>query len=179
MDPLSWQAAYSVIDHVSTVASIPLATIGFFVAYVQIRKTRKAAEATRAAVESARTEMSRAGVLTLLPQLQRIEEQMERAVSSNSVELFLAWSNTWRFQAGELKGHLEMLAPGNEQLPTLIQKSVGLAGYMKTALDDKREVDLRKVTRKTREAVAAVTNELGSLVAVYGAAAIGGTNAVQ
>lgn len=162
-----WETIYDWVDHISTSASIPLAVGGFWIAIRQINKTKKAAEAAKAAVTETRIDVSRTWVMILLTQLQRTEEDLERAVEAGSAELFVSWSNTWRWQAGQLRGHLQNLDTDHEILK-LIQNSVAVVSVAKRNVKPGDSKELQKTTKRALEAVAAVTNELGALIAAYG-----------
>jgi hypothetical protein len=167
---LTWADVYSVIDHVSTILSVPLAVGGFWIALHQIGKTRRAAEAARDMATAAREDASRASVLVLIPQLQRVEEQIDRAVDAKSVELVIAWANTWRWQASQLNEHLRTLpSMARHELPRLLQESVIAAANVKKSLTGNTPSDLQRSTKRMRDAVTAVTSELGGLVVHYSA----------
>lgn len=172
----TWSSFYSVIDVLSTTLSLPLAIIGFGVAYFQIRKTRAAAESARDAALAARSDASRAAILILLPQLQRVEEQIDRAVETRSVELVLSWSNAWRWQASQLSGHIDVVASSRPQLPQLLQASVMAASTAKTALvGSSTPPDIARATKRMRDAIMAVTSELGALTVHYSSPVEGST----
>jgi hypothetical protein len=166
---LSWTEVYNVIDHVSVILSVPLAVTGFWIAIAQIRKTRAVAEAARDMAAIARTEASRAGILVLLPQLQRVEEQIDQAVDKGSVDLVMAWANTWRWQASQLSGHLKIVTSEDGKLPQLLQSSVLTAAAAKKTLVGNDLADLHRATKRMRDAISAVTSELGALAVHYAA----------
>lgn len=166
-----WETTYDVVDHVSTSLSIPLAVVGFVIAIRQINKSRSAAEAARDAATNTTADLNRAGILVLLPQLQRVEEQIERAVDSGSTELFIAWANVWRWQASQFRGYLELAEVDSKTLSEHIQKSVTLVTVAKSSLVGNSSVDLVKATKKALESIAVVTSELGALAALYGSKA--------
>ncbi len=66
-------SAYSWIEHISTIAGIPLALIGFAVTIWQLVKTRGAAVAARLAAEKATKNINRTTLLMLVPQLMNVE----------------------------------------------------------------------------------------------------------
>lgn len=165
---MPWRTIYSVIDHVETIASLPLVAVGFWLARRQLIRTRKAAEAAKIAAERAKAEASRAGILALIPQLRQIEEEIGRAVRSGSPELVLTWSASWRWQAGQLRGHLEVVEHGNDTLLTALQESVASASIAQASLMRATGgVDLQRATRRLVESIAKVTNELGATLVHY------------
>lgn len=165
MIKLDW---FPVVDKVSTFASIPLATIGFGIAFWQINKTKKAAEAARDAAQESAIDVSRSNIVAIISELHRIETEIERAVETRSLPLFFSWSNTWRRQAGRLTGYITFINPDENKITVLLQESIAFAAIVKDQLTTREPNDLIRATRNVRAAIANVTNELGALEAVYG-----------
>lgn len=153
------------MDYISTTLSIPIAAAGFYIAIKQINKTKVAAEAARDAAETARKQVGRGSLLVLLPQLQRTEEELERAINLDSRDLCATWLNTWRWQAGQLKGHLRRITTDTATLETTIQASVVASANAKNNLMGPEPGDLKKSTSTARRSIAAVTSEIGDLLA--------------
>jgi hypothetical protein len=162
---LKWDDIYRVWDQVSTLLSIPLALVGFGVTIWQLVKTKNAAEAARGSAESAMRQIRRVSLASLLPQLHRIEDEIDRAVRADSVDLLLAWLSIWRWQAGELRGHLDSKIPAERKIMKSIQASMTIAAEVKGQIIDKRDGSLGVVTVGLRGAIASATKELGSLAA--------------
>ncbi len=103
----------------------------------------------------------------LIPQLQRAEEELERSVTSGSPDLVITWINHWRWQASELRGHFRILAPADRQLSKLVQASVTASTLAKKSITNGDDVDLIRVTKRLRDAIAGVINELGEAKVYY------------
>ncbi|GAA2738851.1 hypothetical protein [Actinocorallia aurantiaca] len=159
---------YDLVDRITTVTTIPFTFIGFSIAIWQIVKSRRAAEAAQRAAISTQKRLARSGLLVLIPQLQRAEEELEKAIAQNSKEFAIVWLTTWRWQAGQLRGHLKIASPADRKLLKLIQESVTSAAIAKNELVGSSANNLVTKTKKVREAIAGVTNELGSLMALQG-----------
>lgn len=164
---MDWEALYGFVDVASTSLSMPVAITGFWIAIAQIRKTTRAAEAAREAASNARADARRAGILILLPQLQRAEEQIDRAIDGRSVDLLIAWANTWRWQASQLNMYLQRERVTSTTLPPLLQASVLAAARIKQGLDNTSQIAWSRTTKRLSDAVTAVTNELGGLAVEY------------
>lgn len=158
---------YWYIEHITIISTIPLALIGFGFTLWQVRKTRTAAEAARDAAKNAQRGIGRGSLLVLIPQLQRTEEELERAVRSGYSDIAMSWLGTWRWQAGQLRGLINVASTDRAVLRA-IQASVVAAAEAKTELVGSIGVDLVIATKDVRTAIAAVTNQLGELAVVQG-----------
>ncbi|WP_344398321.1 hypothetical protein [Actinomadura alba] len=158
---------YSFVERAANLTSIPFALIGFGVTFWQLSKTKKAAESARDAAKIAQGEMSRASLLTLIPQLQRVEEELERAVRLNSSELVISWLANWRWQAGQVRGLLMVISPNDKKTLKAIQASVAAAALVKSSLIDDPDLDLSASTKPARDAMSIVTNEIGALATTH------------
>jgi hypothetical protein len=159
---------YWYIEHVSAITAIPLAVVGFGFTLWQVRKTRTAAEAAQRAAERAQRGIGRSTLLLLIPQLQRAEEELDRAVETGQQNLVLLWLATWRWQAGQLRGLLKVAAPDERTILRSIQESIVATVDLKNSLLGIPGSDLIAATKEAREAIAAVTNGLGELAVVQG-----------
>jgi hypothetical protein len=168
MVDLEGQTLYWWIDHVSTIASAPLALVGFGFTFWQLAKTKSAAESAKASAEETRKQIRRANLLSLLPQLHRIEDEVSSAIRLGSVELVMAWLSLWRWQASEVRGYLNSDVASEKKVMKAIQTSISVAADAKFELIDLLSQDLVKATSAVRKAIASVTGELGSLSSVQG-----------
>ncbi|WP_141725409.1 hypothetical protein [Micromonospora pallida] len=154
--------------HAADVSAIPVAATGFGLTLWQLRKTRKAAEAARDAAKTAQAAISRSNVLVLIPQLQRTEEELERAVLAKSKPLIRSHLQSWRWQAGQMRGLLKFGGLAGDDLLTDIQISVSGASEIASELVGSIDVDLAELTKPVREAIARVTNELSAVASMQG-----------
>jgi hypothetical protein len=162
---LDEKTLYWWIDHVATIASVPLALIGFGVAIWQIVKTRRAADAATAAATSVLEQVQRLSLVRLLPQLTRIDDEIDRAVQVQSVEVLRVWISQWRWQAGEVRGYLDPTVRENEKVMKLIQSSIVAASDARRNLHTVTPDELAAATADLRKLVGRVTGELGVLAA--------------
>jgi hypothetical protein len=167
-------STYSVIEHVSIIGSIPLALTGFGITFWQLLKTKKAAIAARLAAENATRNINRSTFIMLVPQLMTVEGELDEAVRRGSLELTLLSLRTWRSHAVQVRGLLDLVAPGdNPKVLRAIQNSVSSVVSAKSRLTETPGEDLAMATRQVRKAIATVTTELGVL-AVAELAEVGG-----
>ena len=160
--------AYWYIEHAAAIAAIPLAIAGFGFTLWQIRKARTAAEAARDAAKEAQRGIGRGTLLLLIPQLQRTEDEVERAIGDGKQDLMFSWLAIWRWQASQLRGLLKVAAPDERGILKAIQKSMVATADLKTELFGIQNSDLVDATREVRTAITAVTNGLGELAVVQG-----------
>jgi hypothetical protein len=158
----------SVVELAAAYATIPLAIVGFGFTIYQISKTRKAAEAAADAARSTQYGIIRNSLLILIPQLQRVEEELERAVRAESDDLVVTWLSNWRWQAGQVRGLLAQASPQNRKVLSSLQSSIAMAAQVKSAIIDGPLEELPIITKAARDAIADVTNELGALAATQG-----------
>jgi hypothetical protein len=167
---------YDLVEHAATITAIPLALAGFGATIWQTTRARKAAEAASAAATSAKVQMSRANLLLLIPQLQKAEEELERAVTERSLSASIYWLSAWRWQAGLLRAYLSITAPSDRKVLKLIQSSLTIAGSTKNGLVGNISADLIKDTLAVRDAIVLVTTELGALAATQSSEVGDGAN---
>ncbi|WP_326561968.1 hypothetical protein [Micromonospora sp. NBC_01796] len=161
-------ALLDVAGHIADLSALPIAAVGFGLTLWQLRKTRKAAEAARDAAHTAQAAISRSNVLVLIPQLQRIEEELERAVLSKSKTLVRSHLQSWRWQAGQMKGLLKAGSLGTDELLIDIQDSISGASEAASQLLSTGDLDLADVTKVARSSMARATNELSSIASMQG-----------
>lgn len=140
---------------------IPLAVAGFGATYYQALRARGASEAARDAAQSAEQTISRNHLLVLLPQLQRVENDLDFAVEQGDRKLASFLMSNWRWQAGQLRGFLKD-DPQNRKTLKAIQTSITLAASAKIDVLDTAN-PVAKTARPVQDAIAAVTGDLGHL----------------
>ncbi|GHJ10925.1 hypothetical protein TPA0907_52920 [Micromonospora humidisoli] len=157
------------IGHVADISAVPIAIIGFGVTYNQVKKTRKAAEAAESAARNSQTAIGRSSLLGLIPQLQRVEEELDRAIRSGSEPVVASSLQSWRWQAGQVRGLLQVGKLASRELLVDIQDSVSAASQAQIELSGSGgDLNLATATKDVRDAIAKVTNELGAIATVQG-----------
>jgi hypothetical protein len=129
---------YDWLTKADTVVAIPVAAVGFALTIWQIVRTRRAVDAARAAVSDVQRTLARNHLLVLLPQLQRVEQDLEVAIGNSDIGLVGSYLGTWRWQAGQLRGLLQADATTNKRLLRAIQQSIALAATAKLDLLEKQ-----------------------------------------
>lgn len=152
------------LEFVNGWLAIPLQVVGFAIAFQQIAKAKNAATAAKEA--AARTEKQIAGnlLLVVLPQLTQIEMNLEWAVGRADRNAVIHYLGSWRWQAGQLRGHLARQGGIDDDVLTQIQQSIATAADTKLALSDKN-ADVAKRCRACLKSIALVTGMVGELMA--------------
>lgn len=161
------------LNWVNATVSIPLALLGFSLAIWQSVEAKKsadqaktAAEAAKEAAEESRAQFRLLSAASLLPQLLRLEESIERAIEKKSTDLLSHSVASWRWQAGMCRGYLDGGSAEETAVMTNIQKSIVAVGQLKESIMDFGvSTDWPKETKKARRSIGAVTQELGALAA--------------
>ena len=99
-----------------------------------------------------------------MPQLQRVENDLERAVDGDERVLVRYQLEAWRWQAGQLRGLVGLALHRDHPIIRDLQESVSLASQAKIALSNvARPMNLS--TRAVRQSIAAVNDQCATLAA--------------
>ena len=152
---LSW------VDWVS-VGGLPLALIGLYLTWVQAKNAAKAAEAAREAVLETEHRIRINQLMVLIPQLRWTVSELESAISSYNSSQVRRQLESWRWQASNIYGMLEAVAPAEARTLRILQQSVGLARSAGAALIAKpgTEEALRNDFSKVRAAIVLACDDL-------------------
>ncbi|MCI4657555.1 hypothetical protein [Cryobacterium zhongshanensis] len=145
-------------------ATIPLAIVGFLIALQQISKTRDAAEAAKDAAEAATKHIGSNLLLVVLPQLVQIETNLEWAVGRGDRNAAIHYLGAWRWQAGQVRGHLMTKKSPHAEFLAQLQTSIAIAADTKLALQDPA-ADIPRRTKSVQKMIALVTGMVGELTA--------------
>ena len=154
---------YFWFDRVTTYSSLALALLGFGFTLYQLKKTKSAAEAASRASSETLSQVQRLSLVSLLPQLLRIDDEIDRAVELESTELLRFWLSQWKWQASEARGLLNPDVDGEKKLMRSIQSSVAAAAQTKRELHGISPGQYVVVTADVRTLVGRVTGELGMI----------------
>jgi hypothetical protein len=119
-------------------------------AIVQLRRTRDVVEETQ-------RHLAQNHILTLLPQLQWIEQDLEAAVKDDNRDMCLYLVAVWRRQAGTLRGILDDDLAPHQALASAIDNTLELSGNTKTGLREATKPIL-VVTKSLMKSIASVTS---------------------
>ena len=155
---------YDWLSPLNAWASIPLQVLGFGLAFWQIGKTRKAANAAKTAALGAQSQIASNLLLVVLPQLNQIESNLEWAIGNSNRTAVVHYLGSWRWQAGQVRGHLERQGQEDEDFLALLQSSIATAADTKLAIQNPA-TDLTKHTRAALRSIAAVTGLVGEMTA--------------
>jgi hypothetical protein len=150
-------------DYVA-VAELVVTIVGFALTAVAIWRTRQA-------VQNVRRSLINNQVLILMPFLERIEWDLQRAVDDLDWAMTVHQLQTWRWQAGHVSGLVQAIPNIPSGFMSALRKSVALAAVARTGLAKTDLLD--KGTKQVRTAIADVTNQIGEVTAhlsiqVYG-----------
>lgn len=143
--------------------SIPLTVVGFAAAIRQATKARTASELAKEAAQRAEALLSKNQLILLIPILHRAEGDLETALEHGERRLVEYHLSSWRWHSSQFRSYLTDSA-ADKKLAKSVQASIALAAETKLRLGES-ESDMGKICIPVREAIAAVTGELGRLAA--------------
>lgn len=149
---------YHLLEGINTYTAIPLQVGGFGIAIWQIKKARNSADSARQAIISTQDAIARNNLLLLIPQLRRLEQQLQSAIKGDHRDLVGSHLDDWRYHASTLRGVLEQVGDGTTELLQHVQASVTQARYARLAIQ-KSSADIVKATRLAQGAIMRVTDE--------------------
>jgi hypothetical protein len=145
-----------------TVITGPLALLGIGLAWLQLRRTADATEATKEAVERTARGLALYQLLGLLPQLHQHESDLDAAVEAKDGRRAVEVLNQWRRTGTEVRGLLDSRTDTEEELITMLQESFTEAYQAKSRL--LREANgVEEATIDVRRAIGEVSVRVGSL----------------
>lgn len=121
-----WELLSRIADAMA-VPGILLALVGFGVTIYQVFKVKKVAEAAKEAAEDAQTAISRSSLLSLVPQLEAVEDTLNKAVQNRSKSGVLNALTLWRRKAAPIRAYLEPADAGEKDLMTRLQSTLSFA----------------------------------------------------
>ncbi|MFF2605822.1 hypothetical protein [Arthrobacter koreensis] len=152
------------LENINLWFAIPLQIAGFAIAYWQIAKAKNAATAAKEAAARTEKQIGANLLLVVLPELNQIETNLEWAVGQADRNATIHYLASWRWQAGQLRGHLMRQGGVDDKLLTQIQQSIATAADTKLALSD-TSADVAKRCRAALKSIAHVTGTVGELMA--------------
>jgi hypothetical protein len=136
-----------------------LSIIGLVIAIWQIHRTGKIAAATKKAVEEASQRISLYNILLVVPELSRIEHDLERAVQADDDEQVRRLLREWREVASDFRGLLAREGGSDNKLDGLVQLSLTQVVTAKSQIVSGKGAGMLSSTRRAREAIEAVCLE--------------------
>lgn len=146
----------------NTWVAVPLSVLGFSVTLYQLKKTKAAAKAAEDAVTNASAAFNNNLLLSLLPQLLRIESEIDGAVLNGHRQLVAHYIGQWRWQASQLKGLLDSGDAEGRRVGKALQLSIAICATQKFEVANSA-VTLEVAARPVQEAVAKVTGDIGMI----------------
>ncbi|WP_157944111.1 hypothetical protein [Blastococcus atacamensis] len=139
--------------------------MGFSLAIQQLRKTAKASEATKTAIEETARRMSMNHLLVLLPQLRVIEGDLDAAAADDdrrlAIRSLVSYSHTANQVASLMAGEKDV----DGDLIERLRASARTAGAAKSTLVTSNRQTVRSVTKTAVEEIGEVSSFAAGLVA--------------
>jgi hypothetical protein len=151
----------STFDRLAEWSSI-VGLAGVVIALVQLVRTRRAVKATGLAIARTERRLALSQVLVLLPQLQKLEADLDAAVASTAREAVIRHLAEWRRLGSEIHGLVEDQAYAEADGLTQLQTSIVTAAASKARLLD-TDSNLVGGTKAARRDIAAACEYLGAL----------------
>lgn len=144
-----------------SLAAIGLAVtvIGFVITLVQIWRVKTVAKATKAALGDATGRLTVYNFLLVVPELARIDGDLEDAVLRNDPDATRRCLREWREAVGTVQGILERAGRSDDDLQKAIRDSLVKVGVAKRALVNAGATDMIGSTKKARESIERVCSE--------------------
>jgi hypothetical protein len=144
----------------ASLVGLVVSVFGFAFAFRQLSRTKKAAEAAETAIKSSQHTFANNQILTLIPQLQALEQDIDLAANQNHRELALRLLNRWRQGACELRALLPDGVPS--ELTVALQTAILQCARVKQPLLSE-EHTTADATKVTRSAIARAIDHLSEL----------------
>jgi hypothetical protein len=145
-----------------TIVTGPLALVGIWLAWLQLRRTADATEATKEAVEKTARGLAIYQLLALIPQVQQQEADLDVAVKLGDESRALEVLNHYRRTATEIRGLLDSRPTDDDGLLDLMQESFTDAFQAKRRLMAGTS-DLAGATLDVSQSIAEVSVRIGTL----------------
>jgi hypothetical protein len=154
-------------NFVLAVLGIVLTVVGFWIALVQLRKTKTAAEAAASAATIGTVRIRYNQLLMITPQLQTLETELDTAFQQNDYYGAERILLRWRQLAASAHGVLGQMGDGYLTLVESLEKTRGNAIATKGKLSEASASQSRTVSTVAagvRKEISVVNDELGSVV---------------
>jgi hypothetical protein len=154
------------VETANAICAIPLAAVGFSVTIWQTARARSAADAARAAAESAKSGFRLISAAQLLEHLNGTEQAFIVAVTKQSPDLLLRLVGDWIWHANQCRGFLDAAKRDQKVVMVNIQKSVTQLTSLKHVVHSfDGSTNWWVKTARARIAIANVTADLGVIAA--------------
>jgi hypothetical protein len=139
-----------------------LGIAGLIAAFLQVLRTKKAVVAAQEAIERTENHLALNQVLVLLPQIQKLEDDLDAAVNGGSREAVLRHLGQWRMLAMEAYGLIHQQDYADDAHAEQLRQSAISAAAAKSQLVGTQK-DLVAATRSVRREIATASEYAGTL----------------
>lgn len=144
------------------IASLAVALAGFPLAIWQIRKSVKASEAARTAVEATSSRHVSNQLLILVPELLLIDRDLGEAIENNERSDVLRLLVQWRHRASQVRGILIGVDRITPNVISQLANSAALATMAKQSLQNS-STSIVKATKRASAAISSACNEISAI----------------
>jgi hypothetical protein len=139
--------------------------VGVLIALVQLVRTRSTLKATQTAINRTERHLALNHLLFLLPQLQRLEGDLDVAVENDQRDTVIRQLVEWRRLASEIHGLVDGQPFSEPPRTDQLRQSVTSAAVTKRQLVGSSQRSLKATTESVRDDIAAACEYAGSLSA--------------
>ncbi|MCP8999574.1 hypothetical protein NFC73_07485 [Pseudarthrobacter sp. RMG13] len=139
--------------------------IGFFVAFVQLSRTRKAAAAATAALGAAQVKLSGDALSAAMPVLRDLQADLDIAISANGSEAAQRALVRFGHAAHEIGSLLGNVEEGAAELVDRVIAAGDRALDVKQSLAGKQNPDVARTAKAISAEIGKLSSELGGVVA--------------
>lgn len=136
--------------------------LGVIATFIQLLRTQGSVKAARAAIDRTEKHLALNQVLVLLPQLQKLEGDLDVAVSAGAREAVIRHLVEWRRLASEVAGLIEAQAYADPTRVDQLQASAVTAAVTKSQLTGTAR-DIVSGTKTVRAEIATACEYAGTL----------------
>lgn len=161
-----WWQGLTFSDQLGVVGLV-VSIVGFALAIQQLRKTAKASEATKTAIEETARRMSMNHLLVLLPQLRVIEADLDAAAAEDDRRLAIRSLVSYSHTVNQVASLMEGEAGVSSDMMEKLRGSARIAGAAKSSLVTNNRLAVRSATKAAIEEIGEVSSSAAGLVAQF------------
>ncbi|MFB4350516.1 hypothetical protein [Microbacterium sp. CR_7] len=145
--------------------AIGLTGIGFWIAMVQLKKTRSASEAAAIELRKARTKLNSDQLSAVVTQMQMIVADIDFAIEQNDREVAHRALLRFSYVANESIALLGNLTANHDELESRLEGAATKALDTKSSIVGKKSVDVARTAKSVGNEIAGLCVEISGLVA--------------
>lgn|GEM_PF-4508100 len=139
--------------------------LGFVIAFFQLARTRKAANAATLALGAAQTKLSGDALSAVMPLLRDLQSDLDFAITNNQAEAAQRALVRFGHSAHEIASILENVEEGADQLIDRVKSAGDRALDVKQSLAGKQNPDVARTAKTISTEIGKLSSELAGVVA--------------